>query len=494
MKKIFAIFLAFFTLFTCTVVTASASVSDALDNLSDDFKDLGNAYCDYFNDLASADFLGMTLSLIDIPLALFDTIEGVGAVLYAGSKDLYYFLVGDDLYLQDNRGGGGGRVCVGRGGGGGRTRDNLHASGDLFSKYAQMYNDHYNPKNTKEYVSWRTDPFYSDKDNGNFMMTFFSEGYFFSVHDWHEVYLVDWYTDGTNDYFGKYQYHFYYEHVTDEETSETSIILYLDIVNMLDGTVYDPLVFCSDLSTIRYIDLGLPVYSNRINYFPFPDYTYYIHKYGSPKAFSFPFSDRHIFYSIEDKTPVDVIPYTLCWRGTVSSHDSGTCEYGSSHDIGFYCSDEPISMSFGNIDWTKFTKEDTVTLNGDTIYDYTITNNNGDSSTINEYITNNYTYITNNNGGSDGSSSGSGSVSGDVNVSGNIDVSGSVDVNITVDQGSSGASDLVSSIDDYVNYLPEVAPGVTEYLEITYSFLPVEIVGLLIGGVAAAIICRVLGR
>ena len=62
---------------------------------------------------------------------------------------------------------------------------------------------------------------------------------------------------------------------------------------------------------------------------------------------------------------------------------------------GYYYSNTPIVISY-TIDTTKIPDNYYITVGGDTIYDYNITNpSTGDTTTINNYITNNYTFITN---------------------------------------------------------------------------------------------------
>ena len=174
-----------------------------------------------------------------------------------------------------------------------------------------------------------------------------------------------------------------------------------------------------------------------------------------------------------------------------------------SGDFGFMCSKSKISTVY-DFDTSKIGKGQVVTINGDTIYNYTITNpETGDSSKFGDYITNNYTYITNNYG--DGESGGSGSgVGGNVTVGGSIDVGGSVgvdinvsvpDININVNGNGGGAGESVSLPDtDLVENLPEAPSGFIDYTASLFSFLPAEILSLLIAGLAAAIFCRIWGR
>ena len=482
------------------VMPLSASAAD----LTASQTELAEAYCEFFNSMASGSVLeGLTIAVTDIPLSWFDVIVDIGDILWVGD-DIYYYLVGEDLYIS--RGGAGGRVCYSRSGGGGASRDDVHVTGDVLSDLAQMYNDHYGPKNTTEYISWRTDTRWADYASYN--LSFFTEGYFCGNTSWQEVYLVPFVNYGGENWFSIYRYHFYYETTKDDDGNNV-ITLYVDTYNMFDETMLSERVAVSSLLTdYRYMDIGLHegdsprllcgFYSSYTNYITrnvnsscYPNTGVNVNNYGN------------LYYSSVSQDPIRVsgqsdsdLLYFHFSQYTVTAHDEA-CE-DTEHDFGYYCYNEPIVMDYSGVDWSQFSEDDIITLSGDTFYDYTITNSTtGDSTTVYNYITNNYTYSETDNGDSDDSGEeGSGSdMSGNVLVSGAIDVGGQVDVNVNIEQSSSGSSsDFLVPVDDYAEYLPEVAPEVTEYLEITYSFLPSEIVGLLIGGIGAAVLCRILGR
>lgn len=119
-------------------------------------------------------------------------------------------------------------------------------------------------------------------------------------------------------------------------------------------------------------------------------------------------------------------------------------------DIGFILSSEPFELVSNQtkIDYDKIPDNYTITITGDTIYDYDITNpDTGDHSTVNNYITNNYTIPGGKNDDDDPSSGGgSGTISGDVTVGGKVDVSGKIeidtkpiDININVNTSGSAS-------------------------------------------------------
>lgn len=121
-------------------------------------------------------------------------------------------------------------------------------------------------------------------------------------------------------------------------------------------------------------------------------------------------------------------------------------------DWGYIMSETPFEL-FANqtsIDFSRIPNNYTITINGDTIYDYSITNpDTGDSTTIKKYIDDDYDFpqVPDVPDVPDpGDDSGTG---GKVEVSGKIDVSGKVDVdvNVNVNPGSSSNPDP----GDYIN-------------------------------------------
>ena len=77
-------------------------------------------------------------------------------------------------------------------------------------------------------------------------------------------------------------------------------------------------------------------------------------------------------------------------------------------------------------------------------------------------------------------------------VGGQIDVGGKVDVDLNVNVNGGGNVSLPDT--DLVDNLPETPQGFIDYLKKLFDFLPVEVLGLLLAGIAAAVFCRIWGR
>lgn len=177
-------------------------------------------------------------------------------------------------------------------------------------------------------------------------------------------------------------------------------------------------------------------------------------------------------------------------------------------DWGYIMSETPFELfkDQTSIDFSRIPNNYTITINGDTIYDYSITNpDTGDSTTIKKYVDDDYDFPQvpdvpdlPNPGDDDNPS-----VSGNVTVSGNVGVNGKIeietkpiDVNINVNSGGSSGSGTVEAVDlsDYFSTLPEQSETMNDYLKNFFSFLPPQVLALLLGGIACAVLCRVFGR
>ena len=185
-----------------------------------------------------------------------------------------------------------------------------------------------------------------------------------------------------------------------------------------------------------------------------------------------------------------------------------TPQTNTADDWGYIMSETPFELfkDQTSIDFSRIPNNYTITINGDTIYDYSITNpDTGDSTTIKKYIDDDYDFpqVPDVPDVPDpGDDSGTG---GKVEVSGKIDVSGKVDVdvNVNVNSGSSSNPDpgdyinpgtVDTNLDHYLEQVPELSKGFIDYLKDFFAWLPDKIYGLIILGLIVMIFCRLAGR
>lgn len=395
---------------------------------------------------------------------------------------------------------------------------NATVTGKEFKDFCNTYGSTYCPKNTKDFISWRTRTF--DENNSLYQVPLLIfRNSFFCGDAWLEGYLLPFYTDGNYTYYSIYQFHFYKDIIQHEDGTYTST-LYCDMWSLVDDTEPVTYTITEEFSKYSYVEFTLlPAYMRFTFYETQTEYV--TRKYTTTKDLKFASNDliggvRPTYYFSTDLLiKLDWTEIAEPFQYTTTTHDA-SCDCNGGHNVGFYCSNKPIEKDLSSIDFTKFADDDTVILNGDTIYDYTITNKEGDSTTINNYITNNYTYPVTDTGDSGEEDSGTGTgvngnvtVGGQVDVSGDIDVGGTFDINLNIqtesssgtgagqtgDYGDTSAYEYEqANVAEALGQIPEVSDGFIGFFTKVFDWLPPPIFGLIVGGLGLAIVLRIAGR
>lgn len=392
-----------------------------------------------------------------------------------------------------------------------------YVSSDELIEGLERDNKMFFPKSYEAKISYRTDDNYqryvsslSNQNNAYYYRPFILDNSLFvGTNDAQKMYFTMFADVDGEKYYSEYQFCVWFDvlEVLDDDGNFQSYkkIINLKVWSVIDGseeaakTVYTS---SFDFSPYKYMIL---VNEPGIGYcfFAYKKYSDYLADYPRGTLGNM-ILDYDKLYS-PDFTSFD--DYTDFWsnsttnhrfKGVYDTHDSDCC-YGGNCDIGILVDSKPIAFTWRDIDTSKIGKGQIVTINGDTIYNYTITNpETGDSSKFGDYITNNYTYITNNNGGSSG-----GTVGGDVTVGGKIDVGGSVAVDVNVNVNGAGGTSLNPSdftsgdtVDTkkYFDSALEMSENTQNFLGDFFSFLPPELLALILFGLTMAIVCRVGGR
>lgn len=397
-------------------------------------------------------------------------------------------------------------------------------------------NSYFTPKGELTKISYRTDDtfqkyvnFPSTARTSAYMPYIIDNNHFVSIGGTEEMYFLFFFQDDTNEYVSEYQFRLYFEVKTnyDDSGSVTSVEKYprLQIWSSIDGSPSEPIEFwdsTSDCSEYKYFSIKITNRSHAFYLVGYKSFTDFLNStsshswYNSNSIYTYcklylpDFSGSTNYYTQVDGDD------SHFFAGSYNYHSSQPCKYNDNCDIGLYVSSTPIDFTYRDIDTTKIPSNQIITINGDTIYNYTITNpETGESSKFGDYITNNYTYITNNYGGGESGSGGSG-VSGNVTVGGSIDVGGSVgvdinvsvpDININVNGngGAGGSGTSIANPDDftsadevdltkYYDNAVEQSTGFQKFLKDFFGFLPAELLALILFAVAMAIVCRVFGR
>lgn len=484
------------------------------DDVSADAIALKNAYIDYFKSLSSGDLGDVLGGVVDIPISWLKTMSD-GTLAISPVDDLYYYLIDGVLQFEDNRehrsGGGGGR----RRGEATEIKPDLPVGivkqiNDYWSEY---YKPHENASqyiwsyqstgstSTAPYVMVRNPPIYLDSYGG------------WGKKNWDSVYLIGFYKDDDLGMFYTTNYHHIYA------TSEGSQkYLHRDYYDLASGSLIDSRSSLWDTSNYPLITAYINQYcydDRSVNYVNQRNYQEYM---SNEMNFLVADSQSLGYFQLinySQKKAIKDLLNSLSFTPNTNSDD----------DYGFILSSEPFELIANQtkFDYNQIPDNYTITINGDTIYDYDITNpDTGDHSTVNYYITNNYTLPDNgtkdddnNDDPGSGSGSSSGTVSGNVTVGGKVDVSGKIeidtkpiDININVNGGGSGSSgtadvpdipggvefDQDVSLNNYYDWMQEQTTGFSGFMKNFFSWLPEPIVIMLCAGFALVILARFLGR
>lgn len=520
-NKFFARFLSvllcvciFFTSITLTSFAVDVSdFNNALviqysnwSELPEDFKKLGISYANFFTD--SDTFVKLFSNAADIPMSWFKILAD-GTPILNPIANLFYWLDDQGNLFVNNLNNDDGAHKVG--GGSGRHRDDFVVPSETVKDYITEANTLYYPKNTAGKMTYRTDERYQNavkaniSNTGYYSQQAFYEGYdgFVACGGGNDMYMLLYYNNGTDRYYSAYQFHFImtvtenYDQDGVKTYDYTLSVKYWDMLNGSEDSASEATVF----ENCEYSHFSLSGFSDpsRFTLMAYDTYLKYL-QFSHMKSYSFSAPDARYLVKNDDVLTT-VVRDNLYnhFNGTYANHDA-SCTFDGDCDLGYIASATPISMKYDDIDVQKIPDNYYITIGGDTLYDYSITNpETGQSDTINNYITNNYTYVTNNGG----DNSGSGGVGGNVTVDGKVDIGGSVgvdinvsipsiDININNGNGGNGSADYPDI--DIVENLPETPQGFSDYLMILFDFLPAPVLALIIGGIAAAIFCRIWGR
>lgn len=180
------------------------------------------------------------------------------------------------------------------------------------------------------------------------------------------------------------------------------------------------------------------------------------------------------------------------------------CDEGNTCDFGFLISSEQFTTTY-QFDTTRLPSNSTVTISGDSVYDYSITDNStGEISTIYNYVTNNYSYPETSGGNTSGGNGG-GTIGGNITIGGKVDVGGKVDINVNVNGNGGGngnvcdyidvnSSDVDSNVAEYVELIPKLSKNFIDYMKDFFSWLPKEVYGLFIAGLIFLVVRLVFHR
>ena len=472
------------------------------DEVGDDAIALRDAYVKYLREVGEGDFIGALGKGVDVPIKWLKLLSD-GRLVLSPCDDIIYFLKDNVLQSTHKQGKEADTGLASRL----KTVIDGKTGKQLYNYWSEYYKPH---ENASQYIwSYQTAPRKNDSDIWFVPgAPVYSDARSWGNKVWDDFYIMPFFTDDDLcPYYGQYYYRCY----TTKE--DQSVIFHFDQYFLADNSLFRE--FKTNWKAAEYPFIGLLcsgggyqlyAYSSRVNYFS--DNRYFDTKYSFQSLeHDGGFVSLRSYNNTGDKLLKDLVSIT-----------SFTPNTNKSDDWGFICSSEPFEL-FANqtkIDYEKIPDNYTITINGDTIYDYDITNpDTGEHGTVNYYITNNYTLPENGSKDDSKDDSGSGTVSGNVTVGGKVDVSGKIeidtkpiDININVNgggSGSSGSGDVSSSpegvefdqdvsLNNYYDWMQEQTTGFSGFMKNFFSWLPDPIVIMLCAGFALVILARFLGR
>lgn len=509
------VIIAAYTAFSTFSVYAAGEPT-SWDDVTEDVIALRDSYFNYFNSFSSGSFGTIFKSAADIPISWLKSVTDIGWAI-SPMDDLYYYLNGDTLEYQDGRhsGGGGGRRR------GAATDIKPDVSASFIKDYYKEYASRYMPMpNEEQYIySYQNAPgshivsdYYGYYHFGP-MCPVYTASKTWGDKEWTEVYILPFlYDDDFSDpYYSQSYFHFY-----SGKNDDGVPTLYVDQIMLQDQTVnysnstawgsYTYITFYVDTKYGQSVG-GIRTDSSSVYYSSVNQTSFSGGSFGCSN-YKTGFSSGSIF------SPSSSI-ITNLMKASSFSPDTNKAD-----DWGYILSSKPFDMVLNqdSIDFDKIPDNYVITINGDTIYNYPISNpETGQSTTITNYITNNYTLPEKEPSGGDdsgGSSGGSGTVNGNVVVGGKVDVSGKIDIstnpidiNINVNNSGSGSSggagtgeisgvefDQDLSLNNYYDWMQQQTTGFSGFMKQFLSWLPEDILIMLCAGLALVILARFLGR
>lgn len=387
-------------------------------------------------------------------------------------------------------------------------------TGKAFKDVVADYNSRYSPMDNPEQFIWS---YNSDNSVTKTKQDRSQRFYFFPQvpvyagssgtwgnQKWTDFYLIGFAIDDISGvYYGKYYVHVY----TKNENGSVSLIT--DYYSLSDGSLYQTKKGTWDIGNYPYLSMH---YATGSSMFSFRGYKSASAYYGDVTSSWKTIVTSNVAMPLSASDNSGTLEFTK-----YVALPSFTPDTNKSDDYGFICSSKPFEL-FANqtgIDFQKIPDNYIITINGDTIYNYPITDpSTGNSTTINKFIINNYIipgkididepidppYIR---------EDPNVILSGNVEVNGNINISADpiqiktdpIDINVNVNSGSNGnAGNFIdpgtvdTNLDHYLEQVPELSKGFVDYLKDFLAWLPPEIYGLIILGLIVVVWCRLAGR
>ena len=448
---VLAAVLAFFgTAYNFTVIAFAAN-PESWEDAGEDAIKLRDAYAKILAEAGDGDFIGAAVkSGVDLPIAWLTTLKD-GALAISPVDDLYYYFSDGKLVYDDNRehrtGGGGGRRH------GEATEIQPEVPASFVKQVKDYWSDYYKPHENAQQFTWSyqsrnftaSSPYSLGIDCPVYMDTHGNWG----GKNWDDFYCMLFYTD---DSLGAYYSSRYFHFSSLRENDK--VYLVFESYDLDSGKLVSSSNIPWSVNSYPYRGLyHMSTNANSVFISLFFSYSDYLSDKSAGGTDSFSLGSMISDTYVKSSSSLFAMRKSVTFTPNTNKND----------DWGFLCSSEPFEL-FANqsgIDYDKLPDNYTITIQGDNIYNYPITDpSNGNSTTINNYITNNYIM---------GDDSGGGSGGDTTNNVWNIDFPDFI-ANITTSIETAFTNVFVADVDVINNYNTELQDTFNQKLPFVNDF------------------------
>lgn len=447
---VLAAVLSFFgTAYSISIIASAADTVKTWndwDEVGEDAIALKDAYVKYLREVGEGDFIGALGKGVDVPIKWLKLLSD-GRLVLSPCDDIIYFL--NDGVLQSTR------------------KQGKEADTGLASRLKPVI-DGNTGKQLNNYYSDRFMP-HANKDQSVFSYQSTSStdsypyqlGSFLSLYNRkNDIYFIIFLQD--DDVSSSPLYSKYYCHMHAGSLASGGSCMAVDYYSISDGSHCYSSTIPWDSSTFPYFALNFyfssyTKASESLIWYRYRDFESYKTNQAEGGG-SVPQGNNSWYFVASDYSSSNEI------LNTYVRHSSFTPNSNKKDDYGFIISSSPFTL-YGNqtsIEYDRIPDDYEITIDGDTIYDYPITDpSTGKSTTINNYITNNYII-----GGDD---SGGGSGGDTTNNVWNIDFPDFI-TNITTSIETAITNVFVADVDVINNYNSELQDTFNKKLPFVNDF------------------------
>lgn len=451
---VLAAVLSFFgTAYSISIIASAADTVKTWndwDEVGEDAIALKDAYVKYLREVGEGDFIGALGKGVDVPIKWLKLLSD-GRLVLSPCDDVIYFL--KDNVLQSTRKQG-------------KEADTGLASrlkpvidGKTGKQLYDYWSEYYKPhENASQYI-WSYQSTGSTSESPYSMVCnppiYMDSNGSWGKKNWDSVYLLGFYTDNDLSYGTLYTTNYIHIYVSSDDSGKKYVIA--DIYDVDKGELkvshklsWDPVSYpyiTAYFNSSCYDDRSI----NLIRQTSYSDYLGNVRNWFLKDGVQL---GKFLSLDYSTTSAIDKLLKSVSFTPNLDKND----------DYGFVLSNEPFVLfrSQTKIDYKKIPDNYTITINGDTIYDYPITDpSTGKSTTINNYITNNYII-----GGDD---SGGGSGGDTTNNVWNIDFPDFI-TNITTSIETAITNVFVADVDVINNYNSELQDTFNKKLPFVNDF------------------------